>query len=126
MYRYLVFMYIFLEIFAIYTFVDEFGFFTFFIEVIVSAMLGLVFMAKFGFVSMRNLNSVINLINNFGVSIGSFLILMPGILCDITGFCIIIFSVFSRKNIDESNNIFKKYSEDEDIIDVEIINEDKK
>ncbi|WP_033915755.1 FxsA family protein [Campylobacter sputorum] len=125
MQRTLAFIYIFIEIFIIYVFIDEYGFLKFFLEVIISAVIGLMLMFKFGFINMTNLSSPMQMISNFGISIGGFLLMLPGLMCDIVGLCVIIFSVFANKKIDKNYN-FKKDNTNEDIIDVEVIDEDKK
>lgn len=121
----LAFIYIFIEIFIIYAFIDEYGFLKFLLEIIISAVIGLMFMFKFGFINMANLSSPMQMISNFGISIGGFLLMLPGLMCDIVGLCVIIFSVFANKKIDKNYN-FKKDNTNEDIIDVEVIDEDKK
>ncbi|ASM38343.1 MAG: FxsA family protein [Campylobacter sputorum] len=121
----LAFIYIFIEIFIIYAFIDEYGFLKFLLEIIISAVIGLMLMFKFGFINMANLSSPMQMISNFGISIGGFLLMLPGLMCDIVGLCVIIFSVFANKKIDKNYN-FKKGNTNEDIIDVEVIDEDKK
>lgn len=121
----LAFIYIFIEIFIIYAFIYEYGFLKFLLEIIISAVIGLMLMFKFGFINMANLSSPMQMISNFGISIGGFLLILPGLMCDIVGLCVIIFSVFANKKIDKNYN-FKKDNTNEDIIDVEVIDEDKK
>ena len=116
---------VFIEIFIIYAFIYEYGFLKFLLEIIISAVIGLMLMFKFGFINMANLSSPMQMISNFGISIGGFLLILPGLMCDIVGLCVIIFSVFANKKIDKNYN-FKKDNTNEDIIDVEVIDEDKK
>lgn len=125
MQRSLGFFYVLFEVLAIYIFVNEYGFLKLFLEIIISGVVGFMLLFRFGFINMTNLSSPMQMISNFGISIGGFLIMLPGIVCDIIGICIIIFSVFAKKNVNTSKS-FKKDNTQEDIIDVEVIDEDKK
>lgn len=65
---------------------------------------------------------------SFGFVFAGFLLMVPGILCDILALCVLIFSVFLGSKSQENRNWrYTKHSytnnADEEIIDVEIIEE---
>ena len=115
-------IYFFVEIFFIVEFADEFGLLSLFVEMIVSAILG------FGilFSQASNLSFAYNEILSGGIGsfigrnlfrlLGAIMLIIPGILCDIFGICVVVSLFFRPKEI--------KKEESSDIIDVEII-EDK-
>lgn len=117
--------YVLFEVLAIYIFVNEYGFLNLFLEIIISGIVGFIVLFKFGFINMANLSSPMQMISNFGISIGGFLLMLPGVVCDIIGVCVIMFSAFAKKDV-STNKSFKQDNTQEDIIDVEVIDEDKK
>lgn len=113
--------YVLFEIIFIALFIAEYGLFIYFIEVIVSAILGVIFAYKHGLLKIlqNTFLTPFEALKTFGASIGGFLILLPGILCDIMGFVILtIWFIYGKT---ESQNNYK-----DDIIDAQIIDEDKK
>ncbi len=123
--------YFFIEIYLIIAFSDEFGIFSVFLEMIVSAFLGLAILT-----SQRTLivESYRNIFTNFtsfiGKSffrlIGGILLILPGILSDIIGVLLFIISLFfflhNNNNTKSSNNFNNNdKSSDDTIIDVEIV-----
>lgn len=129
--------YVLAEILLIAFFIGSYGFLAYLLEIILSAMLGGVLLFKF------NISNVFNQLNTFspkaiysgfGVAIGAFLLLLPGILSDITAVIIIIASVvFNVKdnkrdkfNQNTYNNTQNNTNNKEEIIDVEIIEEEKR
>ncbi|QCD52419.1 FxsA family protein [Campylobacter sp. RM16192] len=129
--------YIIIEMFALYLFVNKYGFFNFVLEVILTAILGSVIMFRVGFVQFFSRAMFIRVSDIFGalgIAIGGFFILIPGLVSDFLGIAILILSMFTIfKNLNNTKNYseFKsrsketKNSENIDIIDVEIVEESK-
>lgn len=140
-------LYLFIEIFLLVEFGDEFGVFALFAEIILSGIIG------FGFIiSINNVGGYfINFSNFFNISnivgsvifrlIGGILLILPGILCDIVGIIFLIFSfIFTFRKDNENpknfhdfrfqNFTFKRdserYNNEDEIIDVEIIEHNDK
>lgn len=123
-------IYFFIEIFCIVEFADEFGIFSLFLEMIVSAIFG------FGLLLSQAsmLPSAYNKILSGGISnfigynlfrlLGAMMLIVPGILCDIVGISFVIVSLFFRTKEAQYTQEYKE-DDDSDIVDVEII-EDKK
>ena len=122
----LVIIYFFIEVFFVVEFADEFGIFSLFLEMIISAILG------FGILLSQatSLSFAYNEILSGGIGsfigrnlfrlFGAIMLIIPGILCDVVGISFVIISLFFKTTKYES-----KKDDDNDIIDVEII-EDKK
>lgn len=143
--------YFLLEIVAILLYIVKFGIINYFAEVIVSAIFGIFIIFKFGFIQIAPdiKKFSINPLDTFSTSFGGFLLIMPGILTDICGIFIIIFTLlFGNKEKDDTKEFFykkqkqdkfnsrfdyfneykkedKKNKNDVEIIDVEVIEEDK-
>lgn len=114
--RFLIFLvYLAGEIFLIAQFIDEWGFWAFVGEVILSALLGFgILSAQFGAVG-ANLRGIMS----FRVSIGAFvgksifralggiLLILPFIISDILGVCFVVLSLFFRTKSAESGLDFE-------------------
>lgn len=122
MLKILPFPYILFEIVFIVLFIDEFGFFMYFVEVVVSAILGISLAYKHALLKIlqNTFLTPLDMLKTFGVSIGGFLILLPGILCDIVGFTILLLWVIFVRTKPQN------FAQNDDIIDAEVIDEDKK
>lgn len=115
--------YLIAEIIVIYFYIDNYGFFSYLIEVILSGVLGFFLIFKIGIENLKTSlvsSSLSSLFSSFGVGFGGFLILMPGILSDIFGLIIALSSLFLRPKNDIRNQNFKN---DDEVIDVEIIDD---
>lgn len=125
-------IYLFIEIFFIIEFADEFGILTLFVEIIISAVIGFgVLLSQYSMLPGAYREILNGGIGNFiGRNvlrlIGAILLILPGILCDVVGVCFIIISLFfvtKEANIGQKSGY--KRDDESEIIDVEII-EDKK
>lgn len=119
--RFLIFLvYLTSEIFLIAQFIDEWGFWAFVGEVILSALLGFgILSAQFGAVGV-NLRDIMS----FRISIGAFvgksifralggiLLILPFIISDILGVCFVVLSLFFRTKSAESGFDFETDSAD--------------
>lgn len=134
-------IYLFIEIYLIVIFVDEFGILMLFLEIFISALLGIGILASQYKVMIESFNSIFvikegigNFIGrNFFRIIGGLCLIIPGILSDIVGlgFFIISFFFLIKKTKLQDEDIFSqefynfdnfsKTREDSEIIDVEII-----
>ncbi|MDL0088329.1 FxsA family protein [Campylobacter gastrosuis] len=115
--------YLIAEIIVIYFYIDSYGFFSYFIEAILSGVLGFFLIFKIGFENLKNSlvsSSLGSIFSSFGVGFGGFLILMPGILSDIFGLIIALASILIKPKDDTRNQNFRY---DDEVIDVEIIDD---
>ncbi|WP_181646875.1 FxsA family protein [Helicobacter sp. 16-1353] len=143
-------VYLFVEIYLIVSFADEFGILSLFLEILLSAFVGIGILATQYRVMIESYNSIFrsqNGIGNFiGKSffrlIGGILLIVPGILSDVIGLSFFIISLFfpTKLKNDSNPNDFQefRYSSDfsgfqdsknskdnPEIIDVEIIEDNK-
>lgn len=113
------------------------GFFAF-VEIILSALLGIFILRNFRFAIMSNIFSLTKgdidprdfVKLNLSVALGAILLIIPGILTDIIGvilqfefFSLFLANTFFRKKT--NNNKFYKTKGDNDVIDVEVIDSDR-
>lgn len=128
--------YVILETLFVMMFIYKYGFFALLLEVILSIAIGFVLISKFGMLDLvRDFRTISpkDISGNFGIALGGLFLLIPGILSDTIGFLIIISSLIMKflgkdyMDLKTSNKTDKKrYQEDDDIIDVEIIDERNK
>lgn len=133
LFKFIALPYVFLEFFATWGFVEKFGFHIFVAEVIISGIIGVLFIARPAvLVAQKDINSLKSLIfSSFGYVIVGILFLIPGILCDITALVIaLIVFILRQKNSQNSQNVTQnttyRNSPNDIIIDGEVIEEDKK
>lgn len=136
-------VYLFVEIYFIVLFADEFGILSVFLEILISAFVGLGILATQYRVMLESYNSIFksqNGIGNFiGKSffrlIGGILLIAPGILSDIIGLTFFIISLFFPTKLKSDNDDFlgefgdfqnrKDSADSSEVIDVEIIEDNK-
>lgn len=136
-------VYLFVEIYFIVLFADEFGILSVFLEILISAFVGLGILATQYRVMLESYNSIFksqNGIGNFiGKSffrlIGGILLIAPGILSDIIGLTFFIISLFFPTKLKSDNDDFlgefgdfqnrKDSTDSSEVIDVEIIEDNK-
>ena len=126
--RFFAFLFFLIEAVFIYLFVDKFGFLNYFLEVLVSGFVGIALLFK-SFLGG-------NLFSQLGLSFGGALLFLPGILTDIFGIAVVVFSLVFKKNVAKNESYqefkFQNFSEqgskkdDGEIIDVEVIEEPKR
>lgn len=121
-----------LETLFVMMFIYKYGFFALLLEVVLSIGVGFILISKFGMLDLlRDFRTISpkDISGNFGIALGGFFLLIPGILSDTIGFLIIISSIvmrfLSKDYIDlkSKNKKHSKTSHEDDIIDVEIIDE---
>lgn len=135
--------YLFVEIYFIVLFADEFGILSVFLEILISAFLGLGILATQYRVMLESYNSIFKSqsgIGNFiGKSffrlIGGILLIAPGILSDVIGLGFFIISLFFPTRLKSDNDEFfgefgefqnrEDSTDSSEIIDVEIIEDNK-
>ena len=134
-------MYLFLEVLVSVNISSAIGGFATFIEILLSAFIGISLLVNFRTTLMQNMGALsINAIDvnefqrlNLFTIIGAFLLIIPGFLTDIIGI-LMQFSVFTsmivnrysvkstkHNTYDSYENIQNKDIKDSDVIDVEII-----
>ena len=130
-------IYLFVEIFVSYEFTKIFTPFGMFLEILVSAVLGIMLLKSLNFSLAENMKQMLRreISREEFISIGMFklvgaiLIIIPGVFTDILGILMQFeeFGAFVGKRILTPRQSYKKDKNpfDDDIIDVEII-EDKK
>ena len=139
--RFFVFLFFIIEAVLIYVFVDKFGFLNYFLEVLVSGFVGIALLFNAGFSSLNSPQMAFksflggNLFSQLGLSFGGALLFLPGILTDIFGIAVVVFSLIFKKNVAKNESYqefkFQDFNEraprqDEgEIIDVEIVEEPK-
>jgi hypothetical protein len=140
--RFFAFLFFIIEAVLIYVFVDKFGFLNYFLEVLVSGFVGMALLLNAGFSSLNSPQVAFksflggNLFSQLGLSFGGMLLFLPGILTDIFGIAVVVFSLIFKKNIAKNESYqevkFQNFSEqsakkdDGEIIDVEVIEEPKR
>ena len=139
--RFFAFLFFIIEAVLIYVFVDKFGFLNYFLEVLVSGFVGMALLFNAGFSSLNSPQMAFksflggNLFSQLGLSFGGALLFLPGILTDVFGIAVIVFSLVFKKNVAKNESYqefkFQNFNEraprqDEgEIIDVEVIEEPK-
>ncbi len=130
-------IYLFLEVLISVNVSSSIGGFMTFIEIILSAFVGISILINFREILVENLRAVttnkIDLLEfqklNLFTLLGAFLLILPGFLTDIIGILMqfsLFTSMFVNRYVSNSNdkNIYTtKLGEDSDVIDVEIIND---
>jgi len=140
--RFFAFLFFLIEAVFIYLFVDKFGFLNYFLEVLVSGFVGIALLFNAGFSSLNSPQVAFksflggNLFSQLGLSFGGALLFLPGILTDIFGIAVVVFSLVFKKNAAKNESYqefkFQNFSEqdtkkdDGEIIDVEVIEEPKR
>ena len=140
--RFFAFLFFLIESIFIYLFVDKFGFLNYFLEVLVSGFVGIALLLNAGFSSLNSPQVAFksflggNLFSQLGLSFGGMLLFLPGILTDIFGIAVVVFSLVFKKNAAKNESYqefkFQNFSEhgtkkdDGEIIDVEVIEEPKR
>lgn len=131
-------IYLFLEVMVSVNIASAIGFFATFVELVVSAFLGLILLANMRITLMQNLNALmqgeISIESfqrlNLWTIVGAILLILPGFLGDIVGLLLQFSSIVTLfvskflhvKDEDNSTHYFKQGKEDE-IIDVEVIDD---
>lgn len=124
--------YFILELIFGYFFIDEYGFFTYILEIFLTGFIGLAIIFNFGFTNFTNKIKVITpnmIFSKFGIIVGGFMIFLPGIFTDTLGIILILISLFynfkNRNMYKNTQNNTYNYTQnkDDDIIDVEVIDE---
>ena len=140
--RFFAFLFFIIEAALIYVFVDKFGFLNYFLEVLVSGFVGIALLFNAGFSSLNSPQMAFksflggNLFSQLGLSFGGALLFLPGILTDVFGIAVVIFSLIFKKNVAKNESYqefkFQNFSErtprenEGEIIDVEVIEEPKR
>ena len=140
--RFFAFLFFLIEAVFIYLFVDKFGFLNYFLEVLVSGFVGIALLFNARFSSLNSPQTAFasflggNLFSQLGLGFGGALLFLPGILTDIFGIAVVIFSLVFKKNAAKNESYqefkFQNFSEhgskkdDGEIIDVEVIEEPKR
>ena len=140
--RFFAFLFFLIEAVFIYLVVDKFGFLNYFLEVLVSGFVGIALLLNAGFSSLNSPQVAFksflggNLFSQLGLSFGGMLLFLPGILTDIFGIAVVVFSLVFKKNAAKNESYqefkFQNFSEhgtkkdDGEIIDVEVIEEPKR
>ncbi|PSM51668.1 FxsA family membrane protein [Campylobacter blaseri] len=137
-------IYFVLETMISFYFIFKHGGFLFLLEVVITALIGVKIISKFGFLNFAThiqRLTPLSMLKNFGIAIGGLLMLFPGILTDLMGILLLISAFITsfkekrkeKKNYRNTQNNTYNYTEKEDtkkkeaydIIDVEIIDEGK-
>ena len=127
MLKFLIIPYILIEILVTWIFVSIFGGFAFKVEVLVSVIIGIFTLIKFG--NFRQIDGNFfcfdAIFTKFGLLLAGIFLILPGILGDIFGILILCAPnrISNSQNFTQNNT--NNYDKNE-IIDVEIIEEDKK
>lgn len=118
-----------LELITSIIFIASFGFLNFFMIVFASMFLGAIFLAKTwtNLITMQNTNTnFFGMIKLFSLTIVGILLLIPGILSTFLGVLLLFFIIILKLFINQKEKTpYSKNNEDE-IIDVEIIGDNKK
>ncbi|WP_096016630.1 FxsA family protein [Campylobacter lanienae] len=122
--------YIFLEIVLVVLYILEFGFLSFFIEIFLSAIIGVILLFNYGFSNLFNNINYFNIRDIFGslsLAIGGFALIIPGMLSDIFGLVVILIALglklYSKFGGTKYSDQTYQSKYDDEIIDVEIIEE---
>ena len=140
--RFFTFLFFLIEAIFIYLFVDKFGFLNYFLEVLVSGFVGIALLLNAGFSSLNSPQVAFksffggNLFSQLGLSFGGMLLFLPGILTDVFGLAVVVFSLIFKKNVAKNESYqefkFQNFSEraprenEGEIIDVEVVEEPKR
>ena len=140
--RFFAFLFFIIEAALIYVFVDKFGFLNYFFEVLVSGFVGITLLFNAGFSSLNSPQMAFksflggNLFSQLGLGFGGALLFLPGILTDVFGIAVVVFSLIFKKNVAKNESYqefkFQNFSErtprenEGEIIDVEVIEEPKR
>ena len=122
--------YIFLEIVLVVLYILEFGFLSFFVEIFLSAIIGVSLLFNYGFSNLFNNINYLNIRDIFGslsLAIGGFVLIIPGMLSDIFGLVVILIALglklYSKFGGTKYSDQTYQSKYDDEIIDVEIIEE---
>ena len=140
--RFFAFLFFLIEVVFIYLFVDKFGFLNYFLEVLVSGFVGIALLLNSGFSSLNSPQTAFksflggNLFSQLGLGFGGALLFLPGILTDVFGIAVVVFSLIFKKNVAKNESYqefkFQNFSErtprenEGEIIDVEVVEEPKR
>ncbi|CCB79880.1 hypothetical protein HBZC1_08940 [Helicobacter bizzozeronii CIII-1] len=124
--------YVVLEVFLVYSAVQEFGLVLFLAEVVISALVGGVVLLKSPFKNLSDLvyerlEPLAWAEGFFLRSVGAVLLLLPGVLCDVFGALLLLVALVRQKDPlpEETPKKRKKQKEPEEIIDVEVLDKEK-
>ena len=140
--RFFAFLFFIIEAVLIYVFVDKFGFLNYFLEVLASGFVGIALLFNAGFSSLNSPQAAFKsflggkLFSQLGLGFGGALLFLPGILTDVFGIAVVVFSLIFKKNVAKNESYqefkFQNFSErtprenEGEIIDVEVIEEPKR
>ncbi|MBS5810108.1 MAG: FxsA family protein [Campylobacter concisus] len=140
--RFFAFLFFLIEAVFTYLFVDKFGFLNYFLEVLVSGFVGIALLLNSGFSSLNSPQTAFksflggNLFSQLGLGFGGALLFLPGILTDVFGIAVVVFSLIFKKNVAKNESYqefkFQNFSErtprenEGEIIDVEVVEEPKR
>ncbi|CAM4051212.1 FxsA family protein [Campylobacter armoricus] len=122
-------LFLILELIFSIIFIATFGFLNFFMIVFVSMFLGAIFLAKTwtNIITMQNTNmNFFSMIKLFSLTIVGILFLIPGILSTFLGVLLFVFMVVLKIFINQKGKTAYQKNNEDEIIDVEIIQENKK
>ncbi|MDV2490032.1 MULTISPECIES: FxsA family protein [Campylobacter] len=124
------FPYFVIEIVCVFIYIINYGFLNFLGEVFLSGIIGIILIFSYGFLNLYSNIVSINLKDIFGsmgIAFGGMLLIVPGILSDIFAVFIIVISLILKIFVRFSTNIYNDNDRfRDDIIDVEIIDENKR
>lgn len=129
-------IYLIIEVFLVSTFASNFGAFWYFLEIVVSAIIGFLLLKNFKYAFGANVlgllkgqidsNQFMKL--NLSMAIGAILLILPGIFTDILGILVqfqFVSTLIAAKFLKTHNSNFKyKQKGENDVIDVEVIDSD--
>ncbi|WP_187153115.1 FxsA family protein [Campylobacter volucris] len=118
-----------LELIASVIFIACFGFLNFFMIVFASMFLGAIFLAKTwtNLITMQNTNTnFFGMIKLFSLTIVGILLLIPGILSTFLGVLLLFFIIILKLFANQKEKTSYSKSNEDEIIDVEIIGDNKK
>ncbi|WP_139453684.1 FxsA family protein [Campylobacter armoricus] len=122
-------LFLILELIFSIIFIATFGFLNFFMIVFVSMFLGAIFLAKTwtNIITMQNTNmNFFSMIKLFSLTIVGILFLIPGILSTFLGVLLFVFMVVLKIFVNQKGKTAYQKNNEDEIIDVEIIQENKK
>lgn len=117
------------ELFFTTLFIWRVGFGSFFLESLVTFVIGSLIISR----NKRLTNSLLItfFVGNFSTVLAAFLLMIPGVFTDICGAIMLLWTLFSQPREFKRESEFDKFNDsrakfdNDDIIDVEIIEEDK-
>ncbi|MBF7068163.1 FxsA family protein [Campylobacter volucris] len=118
-----------LELITSIIFIASFGFLNFFMIVFASMFLGAIFLAKTwtNLITMQNTNTnFFGMIKLFSLTIVGILLLIPGILSTFLGILLLFFIIILKLFINQKEKTPHSKNNEDEIIDVEIIGDNKK